>query len=229
VCARRSHQKASLLFCLRSVDLSLVCGRKERRVLGGQSLMPISSGQVFVWQPPIEPGQASRESCTTQAIISGAVGGVAGAALGAVLAPFQSNVTALENQDLPMKEQMRRGMREIGSQSRSWGRNLMVVGAVFQCSECFVAKARGSHDRWNPIYGGCVTGGVLASSGARRSALRLAPASNPACPPNALAHDSRCCRPVLLRAHSRTAGHGHGMRRIRPLLGSDRRDGLWAV
>ena len=35
--------------------------------------MPIAPGQTFVWQPPIEPGQAARESCTMQAIISAVV------------------------------------------------------------------------------------------------------------------------------------------------------------
>ena len=118
----------------------------------------------MVWQPPIEPGQAQRESCTMQAIQQGAAGGVLGMLLGAVLAPFSSNVTNLENTDLPMREQFRRGGREIAAQSRSWGKNLLVIGAVFSCSECFVEKTRGRHDRWNPIVGGCVTGGILAAS-----------------------------------------------------------------
>lgn len=117
------------------------------------------------WQPPQDPGQAARESCTMQAIISGAVGGVAGMALGAVLAPFNSSIGVDES--LPMKEQFRRGAREMGTQSRSWGKNLMVIGAIFQCSECFVEKTRGTTDRWNPVLGGCVTGGALAASGKR--------------------------------------------------------------
>ena len=117
------------------------------------------------WQPPQDPGQAARESCTMQAIISGAVGGVAGMALGAVLAPFNSSM-GVETENLPMKEQFRRGFREMGTQSRSWGKNLMVIGAVFQCSECFVEKTRGTTDKWNPVAGGCITGGALAVSGA---------------------------------------------------------------
>lgn len=99
-----------------------------------------------------------------QAIISGAVGGGAGMVLGAILAPFNSNVANMETDSLPMKEQFRRGFREIGVQSKSWGKNLMVIGAVFSCSECFVEKTRGRTDRWNPIYGGCITGGVLAAN-----------------------------------------------------------------
>ena len=103
-----------------------------------------------------------------QAIIAGVVGGGAGMVLGAVLAPFNSSVTNLEHSELPMREQFRRGGREIAAQSRSWGKNLLVIGAVFSCTECFVEKTRGRHDRWNPIFGGCITGGILAASGAPR-------------------------------------------------------------
>ena len=98
-----------------------------------------------------------------QAIISGGAGGALGLLLGAVLAPFQSNIASMESENLPMREQFRRGMKEMGTQSRSWGKNLMVIGAVFSCSECFVEKTRGRTDRWNPIFGGCLTGGILAA------------------------------------------------------------------
>mmetsp|Transcript_52359 Transcript_52359/g.170297 ORF Transcript_52359/g.170297 Transcript_52359/m.170297 type:complete len:134 (-) Transcript_52359:662-1063(-) len=94
------------------------------------------------WQPPVEPGQAFRESCTMQAIVSGVVGGGAGLVLGAVLTPLNSQLQQ-ETEHLPLREQMRRGGREMGSQSRSWGKNLLVIGAVFSVSECFVEKSRG--------------------------------------------------------------------------------------
>ena len=113
-------------------------------------------------QPPSEPGAAARESCTMNALISGAAGGVMGLALGAVLFPFSNSQQAVETENLPMREQVRRGMKEMGSQSKSWGKNLMVLGAVFSCSECFVEKSRGRSDRWNAVYGGCITGAVLA-------------------------------------------------------------------
>lgn len=127
--------------------------------------MPIDDKRFFVWSPPLDPGAAGRENCTMQAIISGVVGGGAGMVLGLVLAPFNSNVSNMEVDNLPMREQFRRGFREMGSQSRSWGKNLMVIGAVFSCSECFVEKTRARTDRWNPIIGGCITGGVLAANG----------------------------------------------------------------
>ena len=133
--------------------------------------MPIGSERSFIWMPPQDPGAASKESCTMQAIISGVVGGGAGLVLGAILAPFQSNVANMETESLPMREQFRRGFREMGTQSKSWGKNLMVIGAVFSCSECFVEKTRGRTDRWNPILGGCITGGALAANGTPLGAL----------------------------------------------------------
>lgn len=123
------------------------------------------------WLPATEPGAAARESCTMQALLSGAVGGGAGLVLGVVLAPFNSSMGA-ETENLPMKEQFRRGFREMGSQSRSWGKNFMVIGAVFSCSECFVEKTRGRSDSWNPVLGGCVTGSALAVGGEYLSSLR---------------------------------------------------------
>jgi len=129
------------------------------------STMPIRDSLTFVWQPPRDTTQAGRENCVMQSIIAGMAGGVLGLGLGVILAPFQSNVQSMEASDLPMREQMRRGAREMASQSRSWGKNLMTIGAVFSVSECIVEKSRGRKDRWNPILGGCVCGAVLAAPG----------------------------------------------------------------
>ena len=140
--------------------------------------------QTTPYQPPSEPGAAMRENCTMQAIISGGAGGVLGLGLGAILMPFNSSVTQMETQNVPLREQFRRGFKEMGAQSRSWGKNLMVIGAVFSCSECFLEKTRGRTDRWNSIGGGCIAGGVLGAPGACRS------------------RSSRAASPALTRAYS---------------------------
>ena len=168
-----------------------------------------------MWQPPQDPGAAGKENCTMQAIISGVVGGGAGMVLGAILAPFNSNVATMEVNDLPMREQFRRGFREMGTQSKSWGKNLMVIGAVFSCSECFVEKTRARTDRWNPIVGGCITGGVLAANGARLTAKSSAPAH----PPCLLS--IRVCW-VCLVLSSRPTSDGIRVRRFCRLLRGDR-------
>ena len=112
--------------------------------------------------PPAEPGAAARESCTMTGVISGVVGGALGMVVGAVLVPFGSALQTEEFNNLPLRQQFRRGMKEVGSSSRSWGKNLAVIGAVFSTTECFVEKARGRTDRWNPVFGGCITGAALA-------------------------------------------------------------------
>ena len=112
--------------------------------------------------PPAEVGAAARESCTMTALMSGVVGGACGLVLGGVLVPFGSALQTEEFNNLPLKQQFRRGMQEVGSSSRSWGKNLAVIGAVFSCTECFIEKARGRSDKWNPVAGGCITGAVLA-------------------------------------------------------------------
>ena len=172
--------------------------------------MPIGTEQQFAWQPI--PETASKESCTMQAIISGVVGGGAGLVLGAILAPFNSNISNMETDNLPMKEQFRRGLREMGSQSKSWGKNLMVIGAVFSCSECFVEKTRARTDRWNPIFGGCITGGILAANGD--------------CPPRTPCRRAALTARSLVLSCSWAAGDGDRLRGVRRLLRCDRRDGL---
>ena len=109
------------------------------------------------------------------ALMSGVVGGGCGLVLGAVLVPFGSALQTEEFNNLPLKQQFRRGMQEVGSSSRSWGKNLAVIGAVFSTTECFVEKARGRTDKWNQIGGGCLTGAILAhGSGPQAMALGCA-------------------------------------------------------
>lgn len=147
---------------------------------------PMFSDGWVPLQPPTEPGQAARESCTMTGFISGGAGGVLGMALGAILVPFSQTLQTEEFNNLPMKQQVKRGFAEVGSSSRSWGKNLMVIGAVFSCTECFVEKSRGQTDRWNPVFGGCITGGVLA--------VRAAPTRETARPVPARVHSAaRAC------------------------------------
>jgi len=117
--------------------------------------------QMQQQMPGQDPTAAFRESCASQMVVSGAVSGLAGIVLGAVLAPFNSSMQA-QIEHLPLRQQFVRGGQEIAAQSKSWGKNLAVIGAVFSTTECFVEKARGRTDKWNQIGGGCLTGAILA-------------------------------------------------------------------
>jgi import inner membrane translocase subunit TIM22 len=46
--------------------------------------------------------------------------------------------------------------------SLSSGRNFAIVGSVFSGTECCIEGLRAKNDIWNGIWGGCITGGVLA-------------------------------------------------------------------
>lgn len=72
----------------------------------GSGAQQMSSGGWQPLAPPAEPGAAARESCTMNAIISGAAGGVMGLALGAVLFPFSNSQQVVETENLPMREQV---------------------------------------------------------------------------------------------------------------------------
>ena len=108
-------------------------------------------------------------------VVSGAVSGLAGIVLGAVLAPFNSSMQA-QIEHLPLRQQFVRGGQEIAAQSKSWGKNLAVIGAVFSTTECFVEKARGRTDVRNQIGGGCLTGAISRTARGRRRWASAAPA-----------------------------------------------------
>ena len=72
----------------------------------GSGAQHMSSASWQPLAPPAEPGAAARESCTMNAIISGAAGGVMGLALGAVLFPFSNSQQVVETENLPMREQV---------------------------------------------------------------------------------------------------------------------------
>lgn len=104
--------------------------------------------------------------------------------LGPVFYAFETTNPA--HAELPLKQQLRLAGRDIAQRSRTWGKNFGAIGGLFSVSECFVAKvrarpacrgrcvasrlihglrvqARGANDMWNPVIGGCITGGGLAA------------------------------------------------------------------
>jgi len=84
-------------------------------------------------------------------------------------------VTIINGKDVPqapMKEQMRMTLRATAEKSRYWCRNFAFITGVFSGSECLVEKARGTHDVWNEVISGCVTGAAIqAKSGPQAAAM----------------------------------------------------------
>ena len=65
--------------------------------------------------------------------------------------------------DLPIRQQLRLGLRDMGRQSFSSAKNFGLIGAVFSGTECCIEGLRAKNDLWNGVLGGCVTGGALAA------------------------------------------------------------------
>ncbi|KAF2826937.1 mitochondrial import inner membrane translocase-like protein subunit TIM22 [Ophiobolus disseminans] len=64
--------------------------------------------------------------------------------------------------DLPLRQQLRAGLRDMYKQSLSSGRNFAKVGAIFSGTECAIEGLRAKNDLYNGVAGGCITGGILA-------------------------------------------------------------------
>ncbi|ORX92821.1 mitochondrial inner membrane translocase subunit Tim17/Tim22/Tim23/peroxisomal protein PMP24 [Clohesyomyces aquaticus] len=64
--------------------------------------------------------------------------------------------------DLPLRQQLRLGLRDMYRSSLSSGRNFALVGSIFSGTECAIEGLRAKNDLWNGVAGGCITGGILA-------------------------------------------------------------------
>lgn len=64
--------------------------------------------------------------------------------------------------DLPLKQQLRAGLRDMYRSSLSSGKNFAKVGAIFSGTECAIEGLRAKNDLYNGVAGGCITGGILA-------------------------------------------------------------------
>jgi mitochondrial import inner membrane translocase subunit TIM22 len=113
------------------------------------------------------------ESCPAKTVIAGTMG----FALGGVFGLFMSSMrydTPLSaglpggvgtTSDLPMRQQLKAGLKDMGRASWSSARNFGYIGAVFAGTECAIEGLRAKNDLANGVAAGCLTGGWLARSG----------------------------------------------------------------
>ncbi|KAL8738883.1 MAG: hypothetical protein Q9181_000410 [Wetmoreana brouardii] len=137
--------------------------------------------------------QAAMESCPVKSVISGGMGFALGGAFGLFMSSMSYD-TPLSRQgqqlaDLPLKEQLRRGFRDMGSRSYSSAKNFGIIGAIFAGTECCIesvsgvaqlaafpevlmmsAKYRAKSDLKNGIAAGCITGGALGAKAGPQAA-----------------------------------------------------------
>ena len=102
------------------------------------------------------------ESC----LVRGCFSCVAGFGLGALMGGFFHTMQPIDTTNLDDKlstwKQVRQSYKGFGSSCLRSAKGFAKVGAVFSTVECFIERERGTKDIQNAVYGGCVTGAVLA-------------------------------------------------------------------
>ena len=48
---------------------------------------------------------------------------------------------------------------------RSYAKGFAYFGALYSFNECVIEKYRAKHDKYNPMFAGCATGGMMAYGG----------------------------------------------------------------
>ena len=118
-------------------------------------------------------------SCGGKAAIGVFGGGVMGLLMGVFLGamsdatpPVQVIAGGKDVPQAPLREQMKLTLRATADKSMYWCRNFAFITGVFGGSECLVEKYRGTHDRWNSVASGCITGAALqAKQGPQAAAI----------------------------------------------------------
>jgi len=64
--------------------------------------------------------------------------------------------------DLPFRQQLKLGLKDMARSSYSSAKNFGMIGAIFSGTECCIEGLRAKNDIWNGVIGGCLTGGALA-------------------------------------------------------------------
>jgi len=72
---------------------------------------------------------------------------------------------------LPIREQLRRGLKDMGSRSYSSAKNFGMIGMMYSGTECIIEGFRAKSDLTNSVAAGCVTGGALAYKAGPQAAL----------------------------------------------------------
>jgi import inner membrane translocase subunit TIM22 len=73
-----------------------------------------------------------------------------------------TNAAGIPLTSLPVREQLRAGLKDMYQSARSSARNFGTIGGVYAFTECAIEGLRARNDLWNGVYAGGVTGAFLA-------------------------------------------------------------------
>ncbi|KAI0398312.1 Tim17/Tim22/Tim23/Pmp24 family-domain-containing protein [Xylariaceae sp. FL0594] len=136
----------------------------------------VPSGRAYDQNDPnIKAMNAMMESCFGKAAISGVMGFGMGGLFGMFMASMAYDTpyhapggvpgapgAAKPIGELPWRQQLRVGFKDMGSRSYSTAKNFGKVGLLFSGIECGIEGFRAKNDLANGVAAGCLTGGLLA-------------------------------------------------------------------
>lgn len=115
--------------------------------------------------------QDMMNNCFIKSVMSGVMGGGMGIAFGLFTSSMENasgggidgSLAAQENR--PTRVVMKEMALNMKTKSLSYAKGFAAMGFLYSGIECLVEKHRAKHDKLNPVYAGCITGGILAHSG----------------------------------------------------------------
>jgi import inner membrane translocase subunit TIM22 len=116
--------------------------------------------------------QAAMESCPVKTVIAGGMGFGLGGMFGIFMSSMRYDTPLSSGlpggvgtiSDLPVREQLRLGFKDMGRSAFSSAKNFGYIGALFAGSECVIEGYRAKNDLANGVAAGCFTGAFLAKS-----------------------------------------------------------------
>jgi len=111
------------------------------------------------------------EYCLVRAILSTAMGAVGGAFFALFINAFQNPIPWELQDKLSTKEQLVYSYKDLVRNMKRLGKQMAIIGGLYGGIECFIERNRARQDIHNHLYTGCITGGVLGSSGGPYAAM----------------------------------------------------------
>ncbi|GAB1737161.1 hypothetical protein KC332_g15728 [Hortaea werneckii] len=145
---------------------------------GGAGMDPqqMQEQQMIKWM------QAAMESCPAKTAIAGTMGFGLGGLFGLFMSSMRYDTPMSAGMpggvgaptstisDLPVREQLKRGFKDMGRSSWGSAKNFGYIGAVFAGTECAIEGLRAKNEVSNGVAAGCLTGGWLARGGGPQAA-----------------------------------------------------------
>lgn len=122
---------------------------------------------------------AAMESCPVKTVIAGGMGFGLGGMFGIFMSsmrydtPLSSGLpggVGTTISDMPVREQLRLGFKDMGRSAYSSAKNFGYIGAMFAGTECCIEGFRAKNDLANGVAAGCLTGGFLARNAGPQAA-----------------------------------------------------------